>query len=56
MGKRTYEVNIAKSVKPPLKGQYRATQTGSVETLHDGAEMPKIKSGQQILLSFKRDG
>ena len=43
---KTHEVNVAKSVNT-LLGQYRATQTGSVETLHDGAEMPKIKSGQQ---------
>ena len=43
----THEVNVANSVKPLQSGQYRATQTGSVETLHDGAEMPKRKSGQQ---------
>ena len=51
MGKRTHEVNVAKSVDPLfIKGNTELPRSlGSVETLHDRAEMPKRKSGQQTL-------
>ena len=49
MEKRTHEVDVAKSVDPHfMKGNTELPESpGSVETLHDRAEMPKRKSGQQ---------
>jgi len=51
MGNKTHEVDVAKSVDILKRGQYRARHKSvpSVETLRDGAVMPKIKSGQQTV-------
>lgn len=48
MGNKTYEVDAANSVDILVRiiPSYSCNE-GSVETLHSGAEMPKIKSSQQ---------
>ena len=48
----TYEVDVANSVDILERGQYRARCliASSVETLRDGAVMPKIKSSQQAVM------
>jgi len=49
IGKRTYEVDVVNSVDTPSSRGYTelSATAESVETLRDGAEMPKRKSSQQ---------
>ena len=59
MGKSTHKVHAANSVDTlwviPSYFELRLIQ-GSVETLHGGAEMPKIKSSRQTPSQTGRSG